>query len=653
VKRKQKTSLDRLRSLPWAIVPPVVALVLLSVAQMRAERRPMPPELGTPGGFYEEPFNLEVSSDAPGVVIRYTLDGAAPTTGNSHVYEGPIRIASTTVFRATAFRFGAAPSPVETATYLFLDGVARQPDRPEGYPDHWGGARAVYGMDSSVVDPPSGYLESVKLALRSLPTLSIVTDVEGLFEARSGIYANPMSRGVGWERTASVEFFGSHGALRFREDCGLRMFGKGGLDMDKLPKRSFRLIFRGRYGASRLRFPLFGGNASDTFDTVALRSVNQDSWHTQLEDDRETATYIRDQFVRELQSALGRPSFHGSFVHVYLNGLYWGIYNMCEWGDAAFAADYLGGNEDQYDVLKAREVSDGTLAAWLKVESLAGEKMAAEPTYRALQNYIDPDNLIDYLILNHYVANTDWTNNNWVAARRREAGAGFAFLAWDSEMVLRVVDKEWECPSWIVEEPRLGPRALGERLMRNPEFRRRFSDRVQSLFFNDGLLTPTAATRLWKSVAAEIDSAIVAESARWGHCHSGRRYTREGDWLPEIANIEEPFLARRRDVLLEQYRRAGVFPRIDAPAFNQHGGLVPRGFRLEVGASSGTVYYTLDGTDPCLPGGAINDDHAIAYDEPITLSGETQVKARTRDGDVWSALTEATFVVELVKTARR
>ena len=80
-----------------------------------------------------------------------------------------------------------------------------------------------------------------------------------------------------------------------------------------------------------------------------------------------------------------------------------------------------------------------------------------------------------------------------------------------------------------------------------------------------------------------------------------------------------------------------MYPSIDAPSFNQHGGQVPEGFQLEFSASTGTRYYTLDGADPRDPG-------ALIYSGPITLNDNTLVKARAKNGSEWSALNEAQFI---------
>ena len=56
-----------------------------------------------------------------------------------------------------------------------------------------------------------------------------------------------------------------------------------------------------------------------------------------------------------------------------------------------------------------------------------------------------------------------------------------------------------------------------------------------------------------------------------------------------------------------------------------------------------TIYYTTNGADPRLPGGAVNEPNAIEYTGPVTLTESTHVKSRVLDGNTWSALNEANF----------
>src|SRR5690606_20431833 len=85
--------------------------------------------------------------------------------------------------------------------------------------------------------------------------------------------------------------------------------------------------------------------------------------------------YIRDAWARHTARDMGKLTTQSTYVHLYLNGLYWGLYNPVERPDAQFLVHHLGGEREDYDALNARvgviEVIDGTRAAWDRVMALS------------------------------------------------------------------------------------------------------------------------------------------------------------------------------------------------------------------------------------------------------------------------------------------
>ena len=148
-------------------------------------------------------------------------------------------------------------------------------------------------------------------------------------------------------------------------------------------------------------------------------------------------------------------------------------------------------------------------------------------------------------------------------------------------------------------------------LKTNPDFRLWFADRVQHHFFNGGTFFVNPDKPQWSMVepennvpasrfaqlAAQIEMAIVGESARWGDQLVNSPFTWD-DWSRERDNLLTNYFPRRSAIVLEQLRRAGLYPRIIAPAFNHAGGNVDPGFNLSMSAQGGKIFYTLDGTDP-------------------------------------------------------
>ena len=157
-----------------------------------------------------------------------------------------------------------------------------------------------------------------------------------------------------------------------------------------------------------------------------------------------------------------------------------------------------------------------------------------------------------------------------------------------------------------------------------------FADHVYRHFFNDGLLTPAASIARIQRRAKQIETAIIAESARWGDAKRSTPYTKQ-HWEAEVNRIINNYLPNRTQTVLGQFKSVGWYPNIDPPTFSQRGGYVSRNFSLQLSADGGTIYYTTDGSDPRLPGGAVNTAGLRSYTQPIRLAASAQVKARVSE----------------------
>jgi hypothetical protein len=623
-------------------------------------------------GFFETPFDLVLTCDLTNATIRYTTNGAPPAATTGLIYSGPISVGRTTVIRAAAFQTGYVPSNVDTHTYIFLDDVIRQsPDgsTPPGWPSSWGQNVVDYGMDPNVVNSAS-YSNTIKNDLQSIPTLSIVTEFKNLFDSSTGIYANPSQDGIEWERPTSLELVRPDGRNGFQVNAGLRI--RGGFSRDTAnPKHSMRFIFRSEYGDSKLRYELFGPDGDETIDKLDLRISQDNSW-AYLGDDN--GTFLPDPFSRDTQLAMGRPGTRGDFYHVYINGQYWGIYNTEERPEAEYAASYFGGRPEDYDVIKVEAgpydvvAGDGTIDAWRRLWQAATNGFASDANYQRIQGnnpdgtpnaaydvLLDVPNLIDYMLDIIYTGNFDgpvWQDifpNNFYAIRHRTGRDGFRFVTHDAEYSMYDVNADRTAPI-TVGDPAAGssfsesnPQYVWQRLQANAEFRLLVADHVHRHFFNDGVLTPAACAVRYAVRTNEIQRAVVGESARWGDAKREPAITRS-DWVQAVASMMDNYFPRRSGIVLNQLRNRGLYPTIDAPRLNQHGGLVSAGFNITLNATNGMIHYTLDGTDPRLAGGAISSS-AIVYSSAFPINESVVVKARARAGNSWSALTEATFYV--------
>ncbi|MFQ5352249.1 MAG: chitobiase/beta-hexosaminidase C-terminal domain-containing protein, partial [Candidatus Binatia bacterium] len=271
-------------------------------------------------GFYDQPFSVALTSPTPGATIHYTVDGSDPDPDNGAVYVSPLSVTGTTVLRAMAFKTGLAPSASVTHTYIFLDDVIQQSAStiPPRFPANWsGGSNADYDMDPAVVNDPL-YAPTIKDDLQSIPTMSIVTDVDNLFGSENGIYVHLKGRGVKWERPVSAELIFADGRKGFQINCGIRIQGSTSRTRHQ-KKYSLRLLFKSAYGPSKLVFPVFPDSPVDSFDAITLTAGHGNSWPGQTGSRR--AQYLRDTWAKDTQIDMGRPASHSTYVHLYLNGL--------------------------------------------------------------------------------------------------------------------------------------------------------------------------------------------------------------------------------------------------------------------------------------------------------------------------------------------
>ena len=554
-----------------------------------------------PHGFYDSPFSLTITSaeDTPeGAEVRYTLDGSCPSA-SSLLYTHPLHISGTTLLRAAAVMADSI-GPVATATYLFVADVLGQGNEPEGYPRQWGSyttikgtATADYEMDPEMTRDER-IAQKIARGLVDLPTLSIVTDKDHLFSherdsLRGGIYiftGPPVgdATGHGWTRPASVELFGGPQQHDLSVDCGLRLHGGHGRLAEKNPKHSFRLVFKKQYGPAQLSYPVFGEEEPAQFDQLVLRCHFGNSWQHWNNDGRQKAQYARDVWARRMQRRLGHTSVNALYVNLFLNGMYWGIYNVAERVDDLFGKSHLGGKMSDIDVVKIEEdggnhieATEGDLEAW-KLMLATAAKAADNTSYYRLQGkhpdgsddpqqeaLLDIDHFIDYMLINQYGGNTDWDHHNWYAIRRRGTDSqGFRFLCWDSEQLFENAKEN------VVEKYNQGgyPTGIFHDLLRNDLFAIRYVQRAEELLDKDGLLGQQSVVELWDSLYSQLSNAIYAEAARWGdyrrdvhrYSSAGQLYTVDGHFMAERERLLTSYFPRRAERVLASIKN---FVRVD------------------------------------------------------------------------------------------
>lgn len=560
------------------------------------------PKLSRKHGIYSSATTLRVYPSVTGRTVHYTTDGSAPTM-SSKVLKAGLSISETTIVRIAEEVDDTTLSPTVTYSYIYPSSVLKQGNKPEGYPTTWGTfttisgtAPAYYAMDEQLV---SEYSDHITASFSELPIASIVTDKDNLFsheidEEWGGIYiytGDPMGGGIGrgWERAISFELFGGRQKHDLTVDCGIKIHGGHGRLPEKNPKHAFRLVFKPQYGPKKLKYPVFGEDyGAVKFNDLVLRTFFGNAWTHWLEDNRQRAQYLRDFWARAIQERMGYPVSKGQPVHLFINGMYWGIYNLCERITADWCSAHFGGDESIYDVLKVDETNgervtevDGNLDAWNRMLKLTGEVSDNnDRAYNALQGLdadgnpdptleplLDMQAFADYMLINYYAGNTDWDSHNWFAFRNREFPEhGFRFICWDSELIFGSVNED------VTGTDNSGkPTHILRQLMRNHNFRNLFNHRAHVLLTKGGMLTPDYVVSVWDSLYYGIDESLYAETARWGdyrrdihpYQSKGHRYRIETYYMNERNRLLNDYFPYRTDKVIAQLRNRGWYSTAD------------------------------------------------------------------------------------------
>lgn len=573
-------------------------------------------------GYYTQPVQLRLTAPNPIATIRYTLNGTQPTLSNGMTYSAPILIQSNSFVRARAYLEGYEPSRERTHSYLFLNAFQN-----------------FQGVPATEI-------------CNSIRTVSLVMNPADF----TALYGNPWLRGPAYEKAASMEWIDPEGGGNAQVNCGMRVYGNA---TRSNAKKTYRFLFKAQYGDGKLEYDVFKGyrKAATSFDTLIFKGDGVF--------DKLTNLGLIDQFIRHTFLDMHGFGSRSTFVHFFINGAYWGVYCPTERYDQAWGATYYGGLKEQWDCLNSDDPtgdSDVTtfnlLMTALGMPSISGyssgEMVSSWPappplsteTYFRIQGknvdgtrnlnfpvLLDVDNHIDYHMAQTFGTTGDWPMHNWYAGcpsrvTDPDVRMGWKWFCWDTEASLQSPNGNNIGSG--------GPHNVHAALRSNPEYLLRFADRARKHLLDNGVLTPQKNIERFEFLAKLVEKGVISNASRWGNAGT------YGTWQNLCFGKVGGYFPTRTGIYLQQLRDAGLYPLIDAPVFNQMGGLVTNQFQLIITAAN-PVYYTTDGRDPRQ---AVSGNVAgTLYNGTIPISHTMKVKARARNASgTWSALTEAEFV---------
>jgi hypothetical protein len=535
------------------------------------------PTLSQHGGYIDGP--VTVTAGGAGT-LTYTTNNKAPKATSPVFPQAGLVVQPDTILRVAAFQTGFAPSTETDATFLSMAGVLGQtPATPAGWPASGvaNGQTFVYGFDQTQVAANGSAISS---ALTSIPTLSIVTDQKDLTDPATGIYVNAAQTGSDWERSASVEYIDPAGA-GFQINAGLRI--KGGFSRQpQFPEHGFSLRFGDSYdGALTTQQPLFPDGIG-SFASLDLRPENNASWPQ----GSAKSTFLRELWTRDTQQTAGDADLQSRRVELFLNGRYWGMYNLIERMSQPQAAAMYGGDPASYNVLKPSdadgyEVEAGNDADWRRLWDLTADQVVTDAEYAEISSLIDVTSLARFIAINAYTGNVDGAvsvslsralGNNWIAVGG--PGHPYKFLATDAELSLGVDQFDQHVTAEDVFGPfpvldanphyaleNFNPGWLHSALLSNPQYRAVFDTVAAGLLQPGGVLDTGPALARWDARKAEVAPLVWAEAARWGHDVPGGPYSYM-TWVTETNWVETQFFPVRTQIVRDQLRAflLGFFP---------------------------------------------------------------------------------------------
>lgn len=616
-------------------------------------------------GFYSSPVHVGISTKTAGATIYYTTDSNPPIdingnpTPTAQAYNEPVPVTTTTCLRAAAIKPGAMPTNIDTHTYIFLDDVLTQANTgtPDGYPSTgWGHSGPDYEVDPDIVNHANPDDRLTTADLQAVPTIVVCMPKDDWFKYEQGLYVTKALDGT--EYPCSFEYIDPNRNLIVQQNCAMSMQGGisgGGTSLQrwKTDKLSMRPRFKTHTdngtptgGRSKLSAAIFPDSPITEYDTIVLDAVLNHSWlhsgqHTQ-------PMYVQDQAAADFHNEMGGYSPHGGYAHLYINDLYWGMYYIHERPDHSWAAETFGGSKEEYDAIKhsaSGVINDGlggpgataSYNAMLSAASAAGSDATNLSKWQTVEEQLDVDNLITYLLANWFPGNHDWPFKNWYATH--PVGGQWRYHSWDAEHTFEGTNNTGQSPNDV-----------HGRLKNHIEYKMRWADHMYRHFHNGGALSYPRTNEIYQARVQQAAEAIRGESARWGDNRSAVPHTRT-EWL-NYTPQNGIYFTTRSDTVFNWIKASGLYPNTEPPAFKingtpMHGGHVSTQDTLTITNpnGSGRIWYTLNGRDPRAPGGAF-DPSAIEFTgTSIQLTHSVRVKARVLNAGEWSPLSETVFAV--------
>ena len=443
------------------------------------------PEFSVPGGWYEDEVAVEIFAEKGN--IYYTMDGSEPDK-NSKLYDSPIIIRDrsgeeniwSSKTGVSAINTYTPDFKVEKCTVLkaiVIDGDRVSPVKTETY---FVGLKDPCYQDISTVsismDPEDlfGYEKGIYILGKVYDSHMEKYGKEDLYE-----YANYAKEGRGWEREAEIEYYPASHEKAFEQKIGIRIHGGYSTAYNQ---KSFNLYAREEYEKpGTFKYDVFHDTKGNGIcNKLVLRSGGDHDLY---------ATKMRDVLLQSFMEGRDVGIQRAVPCNVFLNGEYWGMYNLQETVGDCYVQEHYGtaaGNALIMKNLEVNKTGEENVGEYYDMMTFAMENdLSDEENYNYMKELIDVQSCMDFYAAEIFCANADLYSNiaMWRAVEPQDDGYNDGRWRWllydldeSSGLITRLTGPEVNSFTGGVwgDSPPVGGDPLFSALLENESFREGF-----------------------------------------------------------------------------------------------------------------------------------------------------------------------------------